>query len=169
VSLVRLIVTAVLVSVLAPLAAAQQRGGTAVIAVPSDPGHLNPAIGTSAPVQQIAASVFNGLTSLDENGAPQPDLARSWTISPDGLTVTFSLVPDARWHDGQPVTAADVKFTYENLLFRLHARTRAGLAPAIEAIDTPDQHTVVFRMRRPHAPLLRQLDVLEAPIPPRHI
>jgi peptide/nickel transport system substrate-binding protein len=151
------------------LAFAQARGGTAVIAVPSDPGHLNPAISTSAPVQQVAASVFNGLVSLDENGTPQPDLAQSWAVSPDGLRVTFTLVPDARWHDGSRVTAEDVKFSFENLLFRFHARTRAGLAPAVEGIDTPDEHTVVFRLRRPHAPLLRQVDVMEAPILPRHI
>ncbi len=165
----RLILATLLLNLCAPLAGAQTRGGTAVIAVPSDPGHLNPAITTSAPVQQIAASLFNGLVSLDETGAPQPDLAQSWTITPDGLRVTFTLVPDARWHDGQPVTAEDVKFSFESLLFRFHARTRAGLAPAVEGIDAPDPHTVVFRMRRPHAPLLRQVDVLEAPILPRHI
>lgn len=151
------------------LASAQPRGGTAVIAVPSDPGHLNPAISTSAPVQQVAASVFNGLVSLDENGTPRPDLAQSWAVSPDGLRVTFTLVPDARWHDGARVTAEDVKFTFESLLFRFHARTRAGLAPAVDGIDTPDDRTVVFRLRRPHAPLLRQVDVMEAPILPRHI
>ena len=57
-------------------AGAQPRGGTAVIAVPSDPGHLNPAISTSAPVQQVAASVFNGLVSLDENARPRRPGAR---------------------------------------------------------------------------------------------
>lgn len=164
------LVAAMLVLVLsAPFASAQLRGGTAVVAVPSDPGHLNPAITTSAPVQQIAASIFNGLVSLDETGTPRPDLAQSWTVAPDGMRVTFTLVPDARWHDGQPVTAEDVKFSFENLLFRFHARTRAGLAPAVEGIDAPDARTVVFRLRRPHAPLLRQVDVLEAPILPRHV
>jgi peptide/nickel transport system substrate-binding protein len=159
----------VLLALTPTLANAQPRGGTAIAAVPSDPGHLNPAITTSAPVQQIAASLFNGLISLDEDGAPRPDLAQSWTVSPDGLRVTFTLVPEARWHDGGPVTAEDVKFTFESLLFRFHARTRAGLAPAVEGIDAPDAHTVVFRLRRPHAPLLRQVDVLEAPILPRHV
>lgn len=165
----RSIVAFLVLGLLASVANAQTRGGTAVIAVPSDPGHLNPAITTSAPVQQIAASIFNGLVSLDQAGTPQPDLAQSWAVTPDGLRVTFTLVPDARWHDGRPVTSDDVKFTFENLLFRFHARTRAGLAPAVEGIDAPDARTVVFRMRRPHAPLLRQVDVLEAPILPRHV
>jgi peptide/nickel transport system substrate-binding protein len=129
--LLRSIMALLLLGLLASVAGAQTRGGTAVIAVPSDPGHLNPAISTSAPVQQVAASLFNGLVSLDQAGTPQPDLARSWTIAPDGLSVSFTLVPDALWHDGRPVTSADVKFTFENLLFRFHARTRAGLAPAV--------------------------------------
>lgn len=168
-SLLRLALAVLLLVLSAPLASAQLRGGTAVVAVPSDPGHLNAAITTSAPVQQIAASVFNGLVSLDETGTPVPDLAQGWAIAPDGLRVTFTLVADARWHDGRPVTAEDVKFTFENLLFRFHARTRAGLAPVVEGIDAPDPRTVVFRLRRPHAPLLRQVDVLEAPILPRHV
>jgi peptide/nickel transport system substrate-binding protein len=67
------------------------------------------------------------------------------------------------------VTADDVRFSFQNLLFRFHARTRAGLEPAVEAIEVADARTVVFRLRRPHAPLLRQVDVLEAPILPRHV
>ena len=168
----RTIFTAIVLAIVAfgpGAAVAQPRGGTAVIAVPSDPGHLNPAISTGAPVQQIAASMFNGLVTLDQTGTPRADLAASWTISPDGLRVTFTLVSEARWHDGTRVTAADVKFTFEQLLFRFHARTRAGLAQVVEGIDAPDDTTVVFRLRRPHAPLLRQLDVMEAPILPRHI
>ncbi len=166
---VRFAAAMILLVLSTPFASAQSRGGSAVVGLPSDPGHLNPAITTSAPVQQVAASIFNGLISLDETGTPRPDLAQSWTVSPDGLRVTFTLVADARWHDGKPVTAEDVKFTFENLLFRFHARTRAGLEPVVEGIDAPDARTVVFRMRRPHAPLLRQVDVLEAPILPRHI
>jgi peptide/nickel transport system substrate-binding protein len=148
-----------------------QRGGsgTAVIALSGDPGHLNPAISTNAAVQQVSNSMFNGLVALDQRGMPLPDLATGWTVSPDGLRVTFTLTPNVRWHDGSTLTSADVKFTFEELLFRFHARTRAGLAPAVAAIETPDATTVVFRLHRPHAPLLRQLDVTEAPILPRHV
>lgn len=148
---------------------AQSQGGTAVVAVAADPGHLNPAISTNAAVQLVSNPMFNGLVVLDQQGRPHPDLATGWTISPDGLRVAFTLAPDVRWHDGARLTSADVKFTFEALLFRFHSRTRAGLAPAVEGIDTPDDTTVVFRLRRPHAALLRQLDVTEAPILPRHI
>jgi peptide/nickel transport system substrate-binding protein len=149
--------------------AAQQTGGTAVIAVAGDPGHLNPAISTAGPLHAVAGSLFNGLVALDEAGQPEPDLAESWTVAPDGLSVTFRLRPGVRWHDGQPFTSADVKASFEQVLLRFHARARAGLAPAIAGIDAPDPLTVVFRLHRPHPALLRQLDVTEAPILPAHL
>jgi peptide/nickel transport system substrate-binding protein len=146
-----------------------RRGGTAVIAVSGDPGHLNPAISTAGPLHAVAGSLYNGLVALDREGTPRPDLARSWEVAPDGRSVTFRLVEGVRWHDGEPFTSADVKFSFEEVLFRFHARARAGLAPAVKAIETPDANTVVFRLHRPHPALLRQLDVTEAPIIPRHV
>ncbi|MFZ5782662.1 MAG: ABC transporter substrate-binding protein [Pseudomonadota bacterium] len=150
-------------------ASSQPSTDTAVIAVPADPGHLNPAISTAGPLHAVADSMFNGLVSLGGDGEVQPDLARAWSVSEDGLEVRFELNRDVAWHDGQPFTAADVKFTFEEVLFKFHARTRAGLAPAVASVEAPDPATVVFRMKRPHPALLRQLDVTEAPILPRHL
>jgi peptide/nickel transport system substrate-binding protein len=155
--------------VLAWPSVAQPFGGTAVIAVAGDPGHLNPAISTAGPLHAVAGSLFNGLVTLDEAGNPEPDLAAAWAVAPDGLSVTFRLRPDVRWHDGQPFTSADVKASFEQLLLRFHARARAGLAPAVAGIDAPEPLTVVFRLHRPHPALLRQLDVTEAPILPAHL
>lgn len=154
---------------LAPVPDARANPHTAVIAVSGDPGHLNPAISTAGPLHAVAASLFNGLVALDRDGNPVPDLAESWAFANDGTTVTFRLRPGVTWHDGRPFTAADVKFTFEAVLFRFHARARAGLAPVIAGIAAPDERTVVFRLKRPHPALLRQLDVTEAPILPRHV
>lgn len=145
------------------------RGGTAVIAVGGDPGHLNPAISTAGPLHAVAGSIYNGLVALDRDSSPRPELAKSWDISPDGKKATFRLMERVKWHDGKPFTSADVKFSFEEALFRFHARTRAGLAPVVEAIEAPDAHTVLFKLKRPYPALLRQLDVIEAPIIPRHI
>jgi peptide/nickel transport system substrate-binding protein len=109
---------------------AQQGGGTAVIAVVGDPGQLNPAISTAGPLHAVADSMFNGLITLDRDGNAQPDLARAWSVSEDGLEVRFDLTPGVTWHDGQPFTSADVAFTFEEGLFKYHARARAGPAPA---------------------------------------
>ncbi|MEG0821172.1 MAG: ABC transporter substrate-binding protein [Burkholderiaceae bacterium] len=143
--------------------------GTLVAAVPADPQHFNGAITTASHTHAVADSIFSGLVALDRQGQPQPDLASAWEISADGRRVSFKLAPHARWHDGQPVTADDVRFSFESVLLKHHARTASGLAPVIEAIETPDVHTVVFRLKRAYAPLLAQLDVTEAPILPRHI
>ena len=150
-------------------AEAPRSGGTAIVGVAGDPGHLNPAISTAGPLHAVAGSLYNGLVALDRDGTPLPDLARSWDISADGRTVTFRLVPGVRWHDGQPFSSADVKFSFDEVLLRLHARARAGLAPAIKAIEAPDALTVVFHLHRAHPALLRQLDVTEAPIVARHL
>jgi peptide/nickel transport system substrate-binding protein len=153
----------------AVLSTLSARAQVAVVAVAGDPGHLNPAISTAGPLHAVADSIFNGLVSLDRDGNAQPDLATSWTISPDGREVRFTLSPGVKWHDGKPFSAEDVKFTFEEVLFRFHARTRAGLAPAVDSVEAPDADTVVFRLKRPHPALLRQLNVTEAPILPRHL
>ena len=145
------------------------RGGTLVVALTADPGQLNPAITTSGTVHPAAEPMFNGLVSIEENGNPTPELAQSWRIEQGGARYTFTLRRGVRWHDGRPFTSADVKYTYEQVLLRLHARTRASMGSAIEGIDTPNPLTVVFRFKRPYAPLLQQMDVTEGPILPRHI
>ena len=143
-------------------------GGTVVAAVPSDPGHFNPGITTGSNVHAVSDSMFNGLVALDANLSPTPDLAESWTVDKDSKVFTFKLVKNARWHDGMPFTSADVKFSFENILLKYHSRTKAGLGSVIEAIDTPNEHTVIFRLKVPYGPLLQRLDVTEAPILPRH-
>jgi peptide/nickel transport system substrate-binding protein len=154
------------------LAAAQPapaRGGTAVVAVQADPGHLNPAISTGSNVHAVADSLYNALVELDRDMQPQPDLALRWTVGEGGTVYTFQLAPNVKWHDGQPFTSADVKFTFEELLLKHHARTKAGLGAVLAAIDTPAPDQVVFRLKRPYGPLLQLLNVTEAPILPRHL
>lgn len=150
-------------------APAAQQPLAVIAAVSADPGHLNPAITTGAPTHAVADSLFNGLLALDARGEPQPDLAVRWSLSEDGLRARFELAKEARWHDGQPVTAEDVKFTFETVLLRHHARTRASLGPVLDGVDAIDPATVEFRFKRPYPALLQQLDVTEAPILPRHV
>lgn len=146
-----------------------ERDATLVAAITTDPGQLNPAITTNGSVHTAAVLLYDGLLTLGEDLVPRPALAASWEILDGGARYRFMLRRDVKWHDGQPFTAADVKFSFDSLLLRFHARTRASMAPAILSIDTPDDYTVEFRFKRPYAPLLQQLDVVEAPIVPRHV
>ena len=148
--------------------AAAAKEKVAVVAIDADPGHFNPGITTGSHVHAAANLIFNGLVGLNSSLSPVPDLALRWHISPDGRIYTFDLA-EAKWHDGQPFTSADVKFTFEEILLKYHARTKAGLAAVIEGIDAPHERQVVFRLKASHGAFLRRLDVTEAPILPKHI
>lgn len=141
---------------------------TLVVSHGGDPGALNPAVTTSGNTHPITDQIFNGLVGLDQDLNPVPELAERWSIEDEGRTYRFSLRRGVQWHDGTPLTSADVKFTFEEALLKYHSRTRAALEGAFAGIDTPDAHTVVFRLHQPYAPLLQRLDVVEASIIPRH-
>ena len=168
-----LVVLALVAGWLAPASMSAQdtpaRGGTLVVAIPSDPGHLNPAITTSGATHTAAELLYNGLLGRDERGNPVPELAESWQIEQGGAVYRFRLQPGVRWHDGTPFTSADVKFTFEESLLKFHARTKASMEGPLAGIETPDDRTVVFRFKQPYAPLLFQLDATEAPIVAKHV
>lgn len=144
-------------------------GGTLVVGTNADPGPLNPGITTSVPTHVVTGPMFNGLVGIDQELQPTPDLATSWEVSPDGLTTTFRLAQDVRWHDGQPFSSADVKFTFEQILLPFSARTKAALTPVLAGIDAPDDTTVTFRFSRPYPAFLALIDKVNAPILPRHL
>lgn len=141
---------------------------TLVVAQGGDPGALNPAVTTSGSTHPVTDQIFNGLVGLDRALTPVPELAESWTVEDEGRTYRFHLRRGVTWHDGRPFTSADVRFTFEEALLKYHSRTRAALEPLITSIETPDDHTVVFRLKHPYRALLQRLDVVEASIIPRH-
>ena len=167
--LLALVVSLAASAIPAPAQDTPERGGTLVVAISADPGHLNPAITTSGATHTAAELMFNGLLGRDGRGDPVPDLAESWTVEQAGAVYRFRLRDGVTWHDGARFTSADVKFTFEEVLLKFHARTKASMADALAGIDAPDERTVVFRFKRPYAPLLLQLDATEAPIVPRHV
>jgi peptide/nickel transport system substrate-binding protein len=88
------------------------RGGVYVEGIAGNPQYLNPLLSQYNQVDGTLVSLlFNGLTKLDEQGRVVPDLAEGWLVSEDGLTYDFRLRPGLVWHDGHPVTAADVLYT----------------------------------------------------------
>ncbi|TQM11120.1 peptide/nickel transport system substrate-binding protein [Pseudonocardia kunmingensis] len=153
----------------APAAPTPVCGGTLVVAIDSDPGSLNPAATTSGGVHTASELMFNGLVGLGPDLQPVPELAESWEVLEDGALYRFHLREGVTWHDGQPFTSGDVKYSFEEVLLKLHSRTQASVGSAIQSIAASDPSTVEFRFKQPYAPLLQQLDVTEAPIVPQHL
>jgi peptide/nickel transport system substrate-binding protein len=141
---------------------AQQRGG--MVRIPSnEPRYLNPILEARFVVAN--ALIFEGLVGLDAKLQPVPRLARSWTISKDGKTLTFQLRDDVTWHDGVAFTAADVALTYEAIRTAGAATSWGAYFAPVASLSTPDEHTVVVEYVAPFAPALASWTV---GILPRH-
>ena len=137
-------------------ASGEKFGGTLRIALGGEPGTLFPTTTTSYSTHAIVDSVYETLIGLDLNWNFVPRLAETWTVSTDALKYTFNLVRNATWHDGAPFTAADVKFTFEEAIYK-YAPTGYVFKNNIGSIETPDNYTVVFNMKQVYSPLLTDL------------
>ncbi len=132
------------------------RGGTYVEGVAGTPRYLNPLLSNQYVVDgDLCALLFNGLTKLDERGEVVPDLALRWEVSDDGLTYTFELRQNARWHDGRPVTADDVLFTVR-LLQDPDFPGSPDLSTLWRSVKVEKEGlwTVRFTLQQPFAPFL---------------
>jgi peptide/nickel transport system substrate-binding protein len=139
--------------VVAP-AAAQNREQL-VLGMQLEPPHLDPTAGAAGAIREVTYSnLFEGLTRLDRTGAVQPQLAERWTISPDGLTYTFTLRAGVTFHDGAPFTSADVKFSLERAVAPDSTNAQKQLFEPIASIATPDPLTAVITLKRPTASFL---------------
>ena len=123
--------------------AADIESGTLKFALSPEPPFLLTAINTTLQMGMVTSKVMESLLYLDSDLKPQPLLAEKWNISPDGLTYTFKLRPNVKWHDGQPFTSADVSYTILEVLKKIHPRGRTALAK-ITSVETPDPLTAII-------------------------
>jgi len=158
------------------LALAQQAGGTLVYIVQPEPPSLAPYLSTSGPIGLVAPKIYQGLLDYDLELNIVPELAESYEISEDGLTVTFKLQKGVTWHDGMPFTSADgmpftsadVQFTIMDVLKKFHPRGPNSFKEVSE-IQTPDEHTAIFKLDRPAPYMMRAFAGYESPIVPKHL
>ncbi|NTJ44648.1 ABC transporter substrate-binding protein [Agrobacterium larrymoorei] len=145
------------------------RGGTLVAVVyPGEPNVLTSAVVQTGQVQTVSAKIFDGLITFGDNFEIKPELATKWTTSEDGKELRFDLRQGVRWHDGEPFTSADVKYTYDNVWMKIHPRARATFA-AVDVVETPDPLTVIFKLNNPSGVILGALNGLESTILPKHL
>lgn len=130
--------------------------GGLVIAVDAGPVSLDPRLGSDEGSRRFQDLVFNALFRTGDDARPVPDLARRLE-RPDPLTLAVTIAEGVRFHDGAILTAEDVADTYRSVLDGRVASYRRADLDGIAGIDTPDRRTVVFRLRRPFAPLVSNL------------
>ena len=156
----------ILPGVLSVQAGSYKKGGTLIMSVGATPRHLNPAVQSGIDTGAPGAQLFATPLRFDENWNPQPYLAESWSISDDGLSVTLNLVKGATFHDGKPITSKDVAFSIKTIKAHHPFKTMFG---AVKRVDTPDSHTAVIRLSKPHPALLLALSSQLGAVIPEHI
>ena len=138
-----------------------RRGGILLAVIGADPPSLDPHQESTFATLQLVAPLYSTLLQTDPYDYPKiiGDAASEWKISPDGLTYTFKIRPGIKFHDGSPLTAVDVKATYDKLLFppKGTRSIRMNSYSAITTVEAPDASTVVFKLKFPSASLLLNL------------
>ncbi len=107
-----------------------------------DPDGLDPHRTSAAATFQITNNIYDTLIKVTPEGELEPRLAESWNVSEDGMTITFKLREGVKFHNGRPVTAADVKFSFERL--KDDESPRAGVYENIVEINVIDEQTIEF-------------------------
>lgn len=126
---------------------------TVTVLIESSPTNLDPRIGTDAQAERIDELMFDSLVKKDSQFNLRPDLATSWEM-PDPLTYIFHLRRGVRFHNGQELTARDVKWTLDSMRNGTVLTAKYQAYRNISRIDAPDAGTVVLHMKQPDAALL---------------
>ena len=158
----------IVVAVLAIPAGAQDKprsGGELIFPVPSEPpsydGHREETFGLIHPI----APFYNTLLRVDPNDPtgtkPVASLGEKWTISKDGLTYTFSLHKGVKFHDGSEMTSKDVKASYDKIITPPAGvkSLRKEMYDSVRAVEAPDPHTVIFRLKRAEPSFLLAMEI----------
>jgi peptide/nickel transport system substrate-binding protein len=117
--------------------------------------HLDPAkVNLGIVAGELVSNLFSSLVQFDTELGLVPDLAENWTVSEDGLSYSFTLRDGLTFHNGDPLQAADIIYTYERTIDPDFASPHANKLALIESADAPDDLTVNFTLSEPFAPFL---------------
>ena len=124
--------------------------------IESMPTNLDPRIGTDGQSERIDSLIFNSLVELDEHRIPHGDLADTWE-TPDPVTYVFHLRSGVKFHDGRPLTSADVKYTFDSILNGSVTTSKRGSLRLVKSIETPDPATVIIHLSEPNGGFLTDI------------
>jgi len=135
---------------------------TLVIAFDGPPTNLDPRVGTDTYSGRIWDMTASGLIKLTPTGDFTADIAEKWE-TPDDKTIVFHLNPNAKFQDGRPVTAKDIKFTFESFLAPgFQSAKKSGYA-AVSSFEAPDDHTFIMKLAEPNAGIFDNIPYLALP------
>jgi len=129
---------------------------TVVMLIESSPTNLDPRVGIDAQSERIDNLIFDDLLSRGNDLNVAPGLAEKWEV-PDPLTYVFHIHRGVSFHDGRPLTARDVKWTFDSLLQGKIRSTKAAVYKYVNYVEAPDDDTVVFHLKEADATLLWNL------------
>jgi peptide/nickel transport system substrate-binding protein len=151
-----------------PILPQPEQGGVYTEGLVGSLGRLNPLLDwNNSADRDVNRLLFSGLFHFDERGLPQPDLAQAWGMAQDGTVYNFTIRPNAVWHDGKPVTSADVIFTIEMMKSAgsLYPQDIKDLWEKIEVLEL-DEKTFKLTLPEPYVPFI---DYLTFGILPKHL
>ncbi|MDR1795144.1 MAG: ABC transporter substrate-binding protein [Erysipelotrichaceae bacterium] len=138
-----------------------------IVGVSFDAQNYNPDLRVDDGAYSANQNIFSRLIKLGPKDNIIPDLAESYEFSADGLTLTFHLHSGVKWHDGEPFSSADVKWTFDTM--KAEAWSQSFILDNVIDIECPDDNTVVFNMSSPDAAIIARLAWYGTFIMPKHI
>ena len=141
---------------------------TLIVRNSGDPMSFNPSVASDDNLYYAAMCMFHRLTKLDTTKSPVPDAAESWDVSDDALTITWHLKDGLKWSDGEPLTADDVKYTFDYI--KEHPETYFSTSMQIvDSIEVVDDLTVVFHMNTADMSFVARIGWYGTFILPEHV
>ena len=155
--------TLVLIAFLAGCGGGKRAGGgagkdTLVIALMTSPTNLDSRVGADNASGRMFDLIHSGLIKVTPNFDYAPDVAEKWE-TPDDRTIVFHLNPNAKFQNGQPLKAADVKWTYDSMMDPNFVTSKRSGYAAVDHIEAPDEHTVIFKLKEPNPGIFDNLTV----------
>jgi peptide/nickel transport system substrate-binding protein len=131
---------------------------TLVIALMSTPTNLDSRVGNDNASGRMFDLIYSGLIKVTPNMDYAPDVAEKWE-TPDDKTIVFHLNPNAKFQNGQPLKASDVKWTYDSMMDPNFVTSKRSGYSAVDHIEAPDDHTVIFKLKETNPGIFDNLTV----------
>ncbi len=145
-----------------------RKGGTLTMMITPEPPLLILGVNNQGPTLIVGSKIYEGLLTFSAKLDARPGLAKSWSVSPDGLTYVFNLQSGVTWHDGKPFSADDAVFSIMKFHMEVSPRSRA-IFQRIDSCVAGDANTLVIKLKAPFEPFLLMFDSTTCAIVPKHI